>query len=50
MRQKEGPLVNIDGRLAFLDLLLEMEQNEQINEEDIQNEVFSFLMELWMSL
>lgn len=27
------------GRLAFLDLLLEMEQNGEINEEDVRHEV-----------
>lgn len=38
MRKQEGPLCNIDGRLAFLDLLLKMEKDGHINAQDIQNE------------
>ena len=39
MRKDEGALVNHEGRLAFLDLLLEMEQNGELNAKDIQEEV-----------
>jgi hypothetical protein len=45
MREQDGALMNIGGRLAFLDLLLEMEQNGSINETDIQHEV-NFLVNL----
>jgi hypothetical protein len=38
-RKQEAEMTNSEGRLAFLDLLLEMEQNGDINANDIQEEV-----------